>query len=125
MPETATPHIPSVAERRLDRYLLSSILLCPFSALTTVIVGYTVAHWTCDINRKTDSFIVAGVDFALCLVSAFLAYSAYRQLGPGDDTAPELDRKRFMAKLGLGLSAFSAVVVLAATCVVVTLNPCD
>ena len=125
MPETASTAAPSQADRRIDRQLLASILLCPLTVISSTIIGYTVAHWVCDVNRKTDGFIVSIVNFALCLLAAGLAYSAHRQLGAGDDSAPEMARRRFMAKMGLALSAFAAVVVLAGTLAVVTLHPCD
>ncbi len=125
MPELAQPASPPKAERRLDQQLLGSILLSPLAAMINTIVGYTVAHWVCDVNRKTDAFIVTSVDLAFCVLAAVLADSARRKLGEGDDTSPEAARRRFMAKMGLILSCFAAAVVLAGTLAVVTLDPCD
>ena len=112
-------------DRRTDRQLLASILLCPLAAISSTIVGYTVAHWVCDVNRKTDCVLVSIVNFAVCFLAAGLAYGAHRRLGGGDDSAPEMARRRFMAKMALILSAFAALVVLAGTVAVVTLQPCD
>lgn len=105
--------------------MLGSILLCPVAVGINTIVGFTVAHWVCDVNRKTTGYLVSIVDFALCCAAAALAGWAYGQLGAADETAPELGRRRFMAQLGLALAAFSAVVVFAGTLAMITLHPCD
>ena len=118
-------NVRSASDRRIDRQLLASLLLSTLAAAINTIVGYTVAHWVCDVNRKTTGYIVSAVDLALCLLAALLAFTAQRQLSAGDDTHPELGRRRFMAKMGLILAAFAAVVVLAGTLAILTLHPCD
>ena len=124
MPE-ALVHKPSPAEVRLDRQLLASVLLCPLAAGINTVVGYTVAHWVCDVNRKTTGFVVSFCDLLLCSLAAVLALTALRQLDKADDSTPELGRRRFMAKMGLALAAFAAVVVFAGTLVMIVLQPCD
>jgi hypothetical protein len=112
-------------DRRLDRQLLASILLSPLAAGINTIVGYTVAHRICDVNRKTTGYIVSAFDIGLCVLAALLAFTAQHQLEDGGDNQPEAGRRRFMAKMGLILSAFAALVVFAGTLAILTLHPCD
>lgn len=117
--------LPSPQEQRVDRALLASVLLCPLAVGINTIVGYTVAHWVCDVNRKTTGYLVSIVDFCLCGIAAALALWSSRQLAPADETTPELGRRRFMVKMGLGLSMFAAAVVLAGTLAMFTMASCD
>ncbi len=121
----AVVHRPSSADIRLDRQLIASLLLSPFAVLTNTIVGYTVSHWVCDVNRKTTDYIVCLCDLAICVLAAALAVSALRKLPRADETQPELGRRRFMAVLGILLSAFAALVVIAGALATLTVQPCD
>ena len=118
-------HTSSPASRRLDRQLLGGVLLGPLAIGLNTVVGYTVAHWVCDVNRKSTGYAVSAVDFALCLVAVLLSWNVRRQLPSADETEPELGRRHFMVKMGLTLSAFAILVVLAGTLVMLTLDPCD
>jgi hypothetical protein len=112
-------------DKRLDRQLIASLVLPLFAALANTIVGFTVSHWVCDVNRKTTDYIVCACDFAICALAAVLAATALRKLPQADETEPETGRRRFMAKLGLVLSALAALVVIAGLLATVTLQPCD
>ncbi len=124
MPE-ALVHKRTDTDKRLDRQLIASLSLSSFAALANTIVGYTVSHWVCDVNRKTTDYIVCAIDFAICVLAAALAATALRQLPKADETEPELGRRRFMAKLGLVLSALAALVVIAGLLATLTVQPCD
>jgi hypothetical protein len=124
MPE-ALVHKPSPAEVRLDRQLLAGLLICPFAVLCNTIVGYTVSHWVCAVSHKRTDFLVCFCDLCLCLLAAWLSFAGLRKLPRADETQPELGRRRFMAILGLVLSAFSIIIVLAGTIATLTLQPCD
>ena len=116
---------PSPIEQRIDRALMSSVLLSPLAALMNTIIGFTVAHWVCGVGRKATGYVVSIADLVLCIIAAGLAWRVYRQLSDADESQPELGRRRFMAKTGLALAAFAAVVVLAGTLAMLTLHPCD
>ena len=124
MPE-ALVHKSSLEEMRLDRKLLASVLLSPMAVLTNTIVGFTMSHWVCYVNRKTNDYLVCACDLVLCALAAWLAFTVLGKLPKADDTQPEMGRRLFMAKLGLFLSALSAVVVLAGTLATLTVQPCD
>jgi hypothetical protein len=115
----------SAAEARLDMLLWIALLLGPTAALANTIVGFTVAHWVCDVNHKTAAFVVNGIDFLLCLSAVVMSSGFRSRLAPADDTAPAAGRRSFMVRLALLLSILSTVVVIAQTLAIVTLRPCD
>lgn len=115
----------SPEERRLDLKLWIGILLGPFAAGINTIVGFTVAHWINDVGRKRSGFLVSAIDFTLCIASALLAASVYRQLPNADDSQPETGRRSFMAKMGVILSILSAMIVVAGTLSLIILGPSD
>ncbi len=117
--------LPTLQEQRIDRMLLASISLSPLAVGINTVVGFTVAHWAIAVNRKTTSYFVSVIDLALCGVAAMLAWRSQTSLAAAADDAPELGRRRFMAKLGLVLACFSAIVVLAATLAILILRPSD
>jgi hypothetical protein len=116
---------PVAAEQRKDLLLWIAVLLGPSSALINTIVGYTVAHWTCDVNYKRMSFLVSAIDFVLCLLAFGLSLSLFRNTPPADESQPEAGRRSFMAKSGMLLSVMSILVVIAGTAALLILNPCD
>jgi hypothetical protein len=116
---------PDAAEQRKDLLLWIAVLLGPSSALINTIVGYTVAHWTCDVNYKRMSFLVSAIDFVLCLLAFGLSLSLFRNTPPVDEGQPEAGRRSFMAKSGMLLSLMSILVVIAGTAALLILNPCD
>jgi hypothetical protein len=121
MQETPSP----AARRRIDLLLWIAVLLGPSAALVNTIVGYTVAHWTCDVNYKRMSFLVSAIDFLLCLCAFGLSFSSLRNIPSADQSQPEAGRRTFMAKSGMLLSVMSILVVIAGTAALLILNPCD
>jgi hypothetical protein len=116
---------PTAAEQRKDLLLWIAVLLGPTAALINTIVGYTVAHWACDVNYKRMSFVVSAMDFVLCLCAFALSFSLYQNIPPADESQPEAGRRSFMAKSGMLLSVMSVLVVIAGTAALLILNPCD
>jgi MFS family permease len=118
-----TPSAP--VGRKTDLLLWVAFLLGPFAAMVNTIVGYTVAHWTCDVGYKRMSFMVSAIDFVLCLGAFLLALWLLRKIPVVDESFPERGRRRFMAKSGMLLSAMCVLVVIAGTAALLILNPCD
>lgn len=121
MQETPSP----AARPKLDLLLWIAVLLGPSAALVNTIVGYTVAHWTCDVNYKRMSFLVSAIDFLLCLCAFAISFSSLRTIPSADQSQPEAGRRTFMAKSGMLLSVMSILVVIAGTAALLILNPCD
>ena len=116
---------PSPADRRADSLLWTAMLVGPIAAGVNTVVGYTVAHWVCDVNHKSSSFIVSTIDLLLCLAALSLAIVLFRQFGRAPEDQPEQGRRAFMAQLGILLSSFSLLVVIAGTLAALILHPCD
>jgi hypothetical protein len=89
------------------------------------VVGYTVAHWACDVNFKRMSYLISAIDFVLCLCAFALSLSVFRNISSADESLPEAGRRNFMAKSGMLLSVMSILVVIAGTAALFILNPCD
>ena len=116
---------PNTTAQNADLLLWIAVLLGPFAAIVNTIVGYTVAHWACDVNYKRMSFLVSAIDFVLCLCALALSSSLFRKIPASDESLPEAGRRSFMAKSGMMLSVMSILVVIAGTAALLILNPCD
>jgi hypothetical protein len=125
MRRAAPRALPSTAERRMDVLLWTSLFLGPFAMGINTIVGYTVAHWTADTNRKQFSYLVSATDLALCILGLWIATSSFRQLEDADELQPESGRRLFMAKLGILISLISILLVIGQTLVVLILHATD
>jgi hypothetical protein len=125
MRRTAAEASSSPAARRADLLLWIAVLLGPLAAGINTVVGYSVAHWVCDVNHKTTSFLVSGVDLVLCLAALCLSVVLHRQFADSPQDQPEQGRRAFMAGLGMLLSIFSLLVVIAGTLAAIILHPCD
>jgi hypothetical protein len=118
-----TASVPS--QQKTDLLLWIAFLLGPFAAIVNTIVGYIVAHWTCDVNYKRMSFLVSVIDFVLCLCAFALSLWLFREIPAGNESLPATGRRSFMAKSGMLLSVMSVLVVIAGTAALLILNPCD
>ncbi|MFL6304569.1 MAG: hypothetical protein ACJ72H_13610 [Candidatus Sulfotelmatobacter sp.] len=116
---------PNTTAQNADLLLWIAVLLGPFAAIVNTIVGYTVAHWACDVNYKRMSFLVSAIDFVLCLCALALSSALFRKIPASDESLPEAGRRSFMAKSGMMLSVMSILVVIAGTAALLILNPCD
>lgn len=116
---------PSPAEKRNDMLLWIGTLLGPLAMGFNTIVGFTVAHWASDTGQKKFSYLVSGIDLALCVCAFVLSSSLYRAYEKADEEVPMDGRRFFMAKVALLLSVLSTFVVIAGTLAVITLHPAD
>jgi hypothetical protein len=114
-----------ISEQKADLLLWLAMLLGPFAMGVNTIVGYTVAHWVCDVSHKRTDFLVSGVDLLLCLVAFLLAIHLRRHFAGADENVPGNGRRYFMANLALLLSTVSSLLVIAGTIALFTLHPCD
>lgn len=115
----------SPAEKQTDARLWTALLLGPLAMGINTIVGFTVAHWTTDTAQKKLSFLVSAIDFALCVCAFLISLSFSRRFREANEEAPIDGRRYFMAKLSMLLSVLSALLVIAGTIAVVTLQPTD
>lgn len=121
----AEKQVVSVQTQRVDRVLWLALLLGPVAMGINTIVGYTVAHWTCDTNRKIFSYSVSVFDITLTICAFSLAFRYFQRYKETRDETPENGRRNFMAMLGMLSSVFSLLLIIAGTLAVVILHPCD
>jgi len=117
--------MPAPPERRTDFLLWASILLNVLAMGINTIVGYTVAHWTSDTNRKHFSYLVSLLDFALCICGLLIASFLFRHYNNADELLPESGRRLFMSKMGILISFIAILLVLGQTLVVLMLHATD
>lgn len=116
---------PSQGEKRVDMMLWTGLLLGPLAMGVNTIVGYTVAHWTCDTNQKKFSYLVSGIDIAVCLLAISISWAMHRQLNGAGEDSPIDGRRTFMAKIAILLSMISLLLIVAQTINLIMLHPCD
>ena len=125
MRRAAPRTMPAPSERRTDSLLWTSILLGPIAMGINTIVGYTVAHWTSDTNRKQFSYLVSAVDLALCICGLWIATSLFKHYSEADELQPESGRRLFMTKLGMLISFISILLVIGQTFGILILHGTD
>jgi hypothetical protein len=125
MRRAAPQTMPATPERRTDFLLWTSILLNVLAMGINTIVGYTVAHWTSDTNRKQFSYGVSILDFVLCVCGLLIASFLFRHYKQADELQPESGRRLFMSKMGILISFVAMLLVIGQTLVVLILHATD
>jgi hypothetical protein len=106
--------------------LVLGVLLGPIVALINQEAIYSVNMWACGRGMHATLHIVP----ALCLVATFgaawTAYSDWNASGRGveDEAATVATRSRFLSLLGIAISLFSSVVILAQWAAIFVFDPC-
>jgi ABC-type sulfate transport system permease subunit len=121
MPKAAQP----ADAQRTDSLLWFAFLLAPLAMGINTVVGYTVAHWVCDVQHKRMSFLVSAIDLLLCLISLLIGFSMRKRLAGAEDELPGMGRRRFMADMTLLFSSLGILLIIAGTIAVIILHPCD
>jgi len=90
-------------------------------------VGYALTPLACAGQNKTAISMTLIAALAITLAIALLAWRSWRLAADGvpDRETRALDRSRFMALSGLGLSALSLLAVLASAIPIYLLGACD
>jgi hypothetical protein len=113
------------ASRLADFGLWAAILVPLHAAGINTIVGYSVAHHACNVNKKGALLSIPLIDLLLTIASAALAATLYARFRSADEVQPENGRRLFMAKLGLLLSGLCMLVILGGLCATLLISPCD
>ena len=104
-----------------------SILAPPMAALTQLQTNYALVLWACGRAQTWPLHLVAFLALLVAAGSGLLARRNWRKAGAGwtDDGAGPLPRSRFMAAVGMLVSAHSALVVIAQWIAVFVFHPCQ
>jgi|SRR5690349_2025605 len=107
-----------------DRWLTFAFALGPMSALTHLVVAYSLVPTACAQGSKTMLHISAAGFFVVALLGAFIGWRYHGMFDESDDT-PWKERTRWLAFVVIVLSLFSALLILAMELPNVILRSCD
>lgn len=102
----------------------AGVLLGPIGWALNLQVSYTLAAFACEDVWRLSVHGTTAVTLAIALAGLSVGWSnwkASRDAGPEGD---RIDRSRFMAVAGIGLSAFFALVIVAQWIPTLFLEPC-
>jgi hypothetical protein len=121
---TELPEKPASA-RLTDLALWAAILVPLHAAGINTIVGFTVAHHACNVDKKGALLSVPIVDLLLTVASAALAAMLHAKFRGADDAQPVDGRRLFMANVGLLISGLCALIILGGLFATLLISPCD
>ena|ERR1700733_6077949 len=107
--------------------LSCGILLGPVVALAHQQVAYASNMWVCGRGMRATMHIIPVLSLIVVLATSLSAYRNWRSVGgAGDDERGGLTaRVRFLALMGVAISLFSALVILAQWLSLFVFEPCQ
>jgi hypothetical protein len=107
--------------------LWAGVLAAPVAALVQLEVNYALVIWACGAGREWVLHLVSFLALALTAGGGLLSWRSWRRAGAAweDEGAGVLARSRFMSAVGILISAFIALVVVAQWLAVFFYHPCD
>jgi hypothetical protein len=118
----------SIPDARRIAALWTGLLLAPLAFLVNLEVGYLLVRRSCLGNDRLPVHVVQIVCLLLALAGGVVAWRVWRAEGaqwPGGEAGGPAGRTRFLAGLGLLLSAQFALVILAQWIPSFMLSPCQ
>ena len=107
--------------------LWAAILAPPLIALVSQGANFALSPWACALQWKPVLYAVSAVALAIVAMSGAAAYREWQHIGremPGE-AGGAVARTRMMAVVGLVLSAFSFLVILAQAVAELVLGVCE
>lgn len=104
-----------------------SVLAPPLAALTQLQTNYALVLWACGRGQTWALHLVALLALAVAVGCGLLGWRNWNRAGAvwEDGGAGPLPRSRFMAVVGMLVSAHSALVIVAQWIAVFVYNPCQ
>lgn len=106
--------------------LALGLLLGPVIALTNQELIYAADMWTCGHGYRGALHLIPLLCLIVTIGTAITAYRDWRAAGAGveDEAETVAARTRFLAIMGMGISVFSSLVVIAQWAAIVVFAPC-
>jgi len=107
--------------------LWAGVLAGPTATLTQLQINYAVVLWACGAGgREWPLHLVSLLALLVCVGAGLLSWRNWRVAGDWDeDDAGVMPRSRFMAAVGMLISAHAALVVVAQWAAVFAYGPCE
>jgi hypothetical protein len=108
------------------RSLSLGLVLGPVVALANQQAIYAVNMWACGRGLRATIHVVPVLALIIIVGTGLGAYRNWREVGRGveDEQAGVAARTRFLALLGIAISIFSALVILAQWLAIFVFEPC-
>jgi hypothetical protein len=102
------------------------VLLGPVIALVNEELIYAANMWTCGHGYRGAMHLVPLLSLTVTIGAAITAFRDWRATGGGveEEEATVASRTRFLAIMGMGISVFSSLVVIAEWTAIVVFDPC-
>jgi hypothetical protein len=102
------------------------LLLGPLIALVAQSVIYAATSWTCGRDIGATMHIAPALALIISVGSGITAYLHYRDAGKGreDEHGGPTTRSRFVGMVGMGVSAFSSLGIIAMWASIFVFAPC-
>jgi H+/Cl- antiporter ClcA len=107
--------------------LWASIVVAPLAFLTSLSLGYALVPLACQTQRDWPLHATSALALAMAFAGIALAWRTYRESTPAPHTARAKDdapHARFLATVGVFVSALFALATLALWSTVWVLSPC-
>ncbi len=107
--------------------LWAGVLAGPLATLTQLQVNYALVLWACGAGREWALHLVSLLALLVVVAGGLLSWHNRRRAGGGweDDGAGVVPRSRFMAVVGILISALTALVVIAQWIPIFVYGPCQ
>jgi hypothetical protein len=104
-----------------------SVLAPPLAALAQLQTNYALVLWACGRAQTWPLHMVALLALLVSIGCGLLAWRNWQKAGADwtDDGAGPIPRSRFMAAVGMLVSAHSALVIIAQWIAVFVFDPCQ
>ena len=102
------------------------IVLTPLIVLTQLSANYALVALECAKQQRFAIHLVSAISLALVVAGMLLAWSAWREVGtePPDDRAEGVTHVRFVAALGVAVSALMTLGAIAQWLTTAFVAPC-
>jgi hypothetical protein len=102
------------------------IIITPLVVLAQQSANYALVAVECAKQQRFAIHVVSSVSLAIAVAGILLAWSAWRAAGtaPPDDQGTGVSRVRFLAAVGVALSALMALSILAQWLTTAFVPPC-
>jgi hypothetical protein len=107
--------------------LWAGVLAGPLATLTQLQANYALVLWACGAGREWALHVVALLALLVTVAAGLLSWRNWRRAGGGweDDGAGIVPRSRFMAAVGILISALIVLVVVAQWIPIFVYGPCE